>query len=782
MSGEGGVAVERVLAALRDRGSRVEERGGSWMAQCPAHDDATASLSLGQGNAGAVLCCQAGCDTLAEILPALKLCASDLFDDPRGSRKSLPYRIVAEYRYTDEHSELLYVKERREPKDFRVRRPDGRGGWIWQLSAGTRRVLYRLPEVIDAVGDGRTVYVVEGEKDADRLVRLGHAATCNFDGAAKDGQRTKWRPEYGDVLRGADVVIIADRDPAGIAHATAVMADLQAKARSVVIRQAAVAREHADVSDHLDAGHGLGNLVPLADEGAAEPWEAPVPLGTRHVLPAFPAESFPKDVAAMVSGVATETQTPPDIAGTIALAALSAAAGGKVLVRVRPGWTEPANIYAAAVAAPGTRKSAVYRALTAPLYAAERGLNADSADARYHAQVERERLTELDAKARQAAVKSGSPEALADAADAARKLAEHQVPEPLQLITSDVSPEECVSIMAAQGGRLAIMSAEGRIFDIITGRYSNGEPSLSPFLEGHAGDALRVNRRGRYEYIDRPAITLGVCIQPSVLAWIARKDRLRGQGMLARFLYAVPADLVGYRESEPPPVTEDVRSRYETTVTTLVRSLADLAEPVTLDLADPARKRLIEYQAQIEPRLRAGGDLYGIRDWAAKLAGATARIAALIHVAARLRDGYQHPVDEDAMTRALAIADYYTAHALAAFGAMATTGPLGLAGDILAWLYPDDIAREKVTQREAHIRFQRRDGRTVTAPEIAEAMRLIEAHGYIRRCPAPPRSAKGGRPAAPVYEVCPAALARQDQQNPESDRRPAETPTDRTAT
>ena len=114
-----------------------------------------------------------------------------------------------------------------------------------------RRVLYRLPEVPAALGAGQPVYLVEGEKDADRLAGLGHAATCNFDGAAKDGQRPKWRPEYGDALRGADVVIIADRDAAGVAHTRATAADLEGKAKSVTVMQAAVDRAHADVSDHL---------------------------------------------------------------------------------------------------------------------------------------------------------------------------------------------------------------------------------------------------------------------------------------------------------------------------------------------------------------------------------------------------------------------------------------------------------------------------------------------------------------------------------------------------
>ncbi len=118
--------------------------------------------------------------------------------------------------------------------------------------------------MLAAIQEGTTIYLVEGEKDADRLAGLGLVATCNFDGAAKEGQRTKWRPEYGDALAGADVVIIADRDEAGIAHARAAAADLDGEASSVTIMQAAVDRGHADVSDHLDVGLGLGDLVPLA--------------------------------------------------------------------------------------------------------------------------------------------------------------------------------------------------------------------------------------------------------------------------------------------------------------------------------------------------------------------------------------------------------------------------------------------------------------------------------------------------------------------------------------
>jgi replicative DNA helicase len=509
-----------------------------------------------------------------------------------------------------------------------------------------------------------------------------------------------------------------------------------------------------------------------AEQSRAEPqpWDEPVPLGTYHVLPPFPVDALPPWLSSMVGGIATETQTPPDIPGTVALSALSAAAGGRVMLQVRAGWDEPVNLYTAAVAEPGTRKSAVYRALTAPLYAAERALDQAMSQQRNELRVLRERLENADHKARAAAIKAAAlemPDALEAAATAAAELEQIRVPDPVQLITGDISPEECSTILAAQGGRLAIMSAEGRIYDIITGRYSGGEPCLSPFLEGHAGDVLRVNRRGRYEVIERPAMTIGVCIQPAVLSWIASRPRLRGQGMLARFMYSVPAALVGYRDSEPPPVAAEVRDLYASTLQALVLSLAEWDDPQVLTLDEAARKVIIGYLASIEPRLRPDGDLYGIRDWAAKLAGAAARIAGLLHVAGYLRDGYAVPVSEETMRSAVRIADYYAAHARAAFGVMSADPSLGLARDMLAWLHPGEGVREPFSQRDAHRQFRERDGRATTAEEIGAALRLLGIHGYVRALPAPPKAPRGGRPASPRYEVWPEPPGHK-RQNPEN--------------
>ena len=123
----------------------------------------------------------------------------------RGQRRS---RIAELYPYHDETGRLLFEVVRLEPKDFRQRQsdPSAAGGWRWSVR-GVRQVPYRLPDVLEAIGMGRVIFIVEGEKDANRLWELGLPATCNAGGAGK------WRPELSEFFTGADVAIIPDHDP-----------------------------------------------------------------------------------------------------------------------------------------------------------------------------------------------------------------------------------------------------------------------------------------------------------------------------------------------------------------------------------------------------------------------------------------------------------------------------------------------------------------------------------------------------------------------------------------
>lgn len=171
------------------------------------------------------------------------------FKERVGEQAAMPNgrqqrKIAKTYDYTDEHGTLLYQVVRFDPKDFRQRRPDGNGGWVWDLNGG-RCVLYRLRDIALA----ERVYIVEGEKDADRLWSLGIPATTCPQGAGK------WRPEYNDLFRNKQVVILPDNDTPGEHHAQQVARALLPVATAVKIVRLPDLPPKGDVSDWLDAGH-----------------------------------------------------------------------------------------------------------------------------------------------------------------------------------------------------------------------------------------------------------------------------------------------------------------------------------------------------------------------------------------------------------------------------------------------------------------------------------------------------------------------------------------------
>jgi putative DNA primase/helicase len=238
------MAVFDILNKLRG----VRRSGSGWIALCPAHDDSRHSLSVAEGEGGcSLLHCHAGC-TYEAVCLALGI--------DRGGDKG-GRRITAVYDYRDEASSLLYQAVRFEPKGFSQRRPEGAGGWVYKLN-GVRRVPYRLPELL-AADPAELVFIVEGEKDADRLASLGFVATTNAGGAGK------WRGEFGEFLRGKRVVIIPDNDGPGREHATKVARSLRVVAASVRVLELPNLPPKGDVSDWLDAGGLVDELLVLAE-------------------------------------------------------------------------------------------------------------------------------------------------------------------------------------------------------------------------------------------------------------------------------------------------------------------------------------------------------------------------------------------------------------------------------------------------------------------------------------------------------------------------------------
>jgi predicted P-loop ATPase len=266
--------IDNVLSRLN---SHEQYRGKDIKCHCPAHDDNTESLSVTEAKDGKVLIhCHAGCDT-DSVLAAVGLTFADLSPDGathtngngNGTKKrSKLGSIIATYDYTDEQGTLLYQATRHDPKDFRQRQPDGKGGWIASITTPpVRKVLYRLPELM-AANLADWVYLVEGEKDADNLRQLGVVATCNAMGAGK------WDAEYTKTLTGRRVCILPDYDLPGQQHATKVMAALKGKAAEVIVLNLPGLSDKEDASDWIERGGTLAELQRLTQQMAATTTQA----------------------------------------------------------------------------------------------------------------------------------------------------------------------------------------------------------------------------------------------------------------------------------------------------------------------------------------------------------------------------------------------------------------------------------------------------------------------------------------------------------------------------
>ena len=510
-----------------------------------------------------------------------------------------------------------------------------------------------------------------------------------------------------------------------------------------------------------------GILHDPPDHGSVEDeWEEPTPLRAAVDLPAFPVEALPDFLAAYVAAEATATQTPPDLPGMLVLATLATSAGGLARIQVRPGWQEPLNLFVVVALPPGSRKSAVFADVTRPLVRLDRDELARMRPLIVEAMTKKTAAEKSATRAIDRLASGKAEDPAAEEANAIRARAEAEaimVPPLPRLLADDTTAEALASLMADQGGRIALLSAEGGPFDAMAGRYQGGGVYLDPYLKGHAGDELRIDRKSRgAEYIERPALKVGLAVQPDVLGKLTDQPGFRGRGLLARFLYALPVNTVGSRKIAPPAVPEEIAERYRVDLYALARSLLDEREaaklvgsedPIILTLTAPAAVRLTEFEAEVEPRLHPHhGDLAHIADWASKLVGAVARIGGLLHLAARLRDGWGLPVNEATITDAITIGRYLTDHALAVFDLMGGADPtLDDARYLLAWI--ERAGAEAFTRRELFTALPR--GRFAKVDALDPPLALLVEHGYLRPLPPPERPAGPGRPPSPGFEVNP---------------------------
>jgi hypothetical protein len=393
---------------------------------------------------------------------------------------------------------------------------------------------------------------------------------------------------------------------------------------------------------------------------------------------------------------------------------------------VLPGWIEPVNLYLLIALPSGTRKSVVFDAATAPLVEFELEQSLQTEEASSEAQ-------EQSMRARLRLVVAANP--------IAHSLGEiESVPrEPWRVFVSDATPERVASLLAENGGRLAVLSDEGEICSVIAGRYGG---NFEVFLKAHSGTVLTIERQGRPRvHVRKPALTLGLAVQPDVLHSLIAKRAVRERGLLARFLVAVPSSNVGYRTIAPPPVPERVAHAYVENI----RALLDLPDQVSEDgdlasielrLGRRAQELFTSFEAEVEEMLRPEGALGTIAAWGSKLCGAVARIAGLLWTT-RHRGDDDGEIDPATTRSAIAIGRYLIPHALAAFE-QSQSGTAG-ARIILDWIKRN--GRTEFSRREVH---QALRSQFLHAGDLDQPLETLKNDGYLRRIDA---TRQPGRPS-----------------------------------
>ncbi|MFM2118966.1 MAG: hypothetical protein RL722_434 [Pseudomonadota bacterium] len=489
-----------------------------------------------------------------------------------------------------------------------------------------------------------------------------------------------------------------------------------------------------------------------AGPAPAVQWPEPMLPGQAQA-PEIPPSLLPDWLGDHAAAVAASTQTPAALAVMSCLAVLATVLQRRFEVApYGDSYTEPLPLWTLGAAVSGSRKSSVIGACLAPLVHWEK--------------LQRDRMRQeiASTNAKRAVAKRRVERLLVDAAkakDGAEReqlrreieLEEMATPEEARaprLFTGDTTPERLQALLVDHGERMGLHSDEPGIFLNLAGIYSGGQANIDVFLQAYSGSPIRVDRASRSAHLDRPALSMGLMVQPGILNDVASSRRFRDSGLLARFLYVIPVSNVGQRDvrarvSIPP----EVREEYERRMLALLEGEpAPVKAPRVLPLSEAAREVWLDLAEEIERQQGAGGALESISDWTSKLPGTVARIACLFELA---EVGLQaEEVSQVSIERAVALARLLIVHAQAAFAMLGTDGADADAAQVLKWVQAHGLA--EFSRREAQ---KAMEGRFRNVDRLAKALQRLEAMEVVREFK---RINKGTGPSV-AYRVNPRCLS-----------------------
>lgn len=559
---------------------------------------------------------------------------------------------VAEYYYRDESGEttfksIKFVNDDGE-KDFRQfsKQPDG-----WKPTiAGVDLVPYNLPELL-ARPDER-IFIVEGEKDADRLLSMEILATTNPMGAGS------WKEQYDKFFRDREVVILSDNDERGEKHAEDVAAQLQPIAESVRVVHFPELPIKGDVSDFLDAGNSTQTLLDRADETPLwEPSHNPEGPAELKFKP-FPVNCLSETLKRMVVEGSRAIGCDPSFIALPLLVVVGSVIGNTRRLRVKDGWNVPPILWGAVVGESGTQKSPAFRLVMEPIEKMEGKTLAEYDDLRKlfrqemaHYEVEYGKWKKVE----QSNKRTGEPPP-----------EKPELKPPERLIVSDITVEALADRLKASPRGLCLACDELSAWCHGLNQYKGGKGADLPhFLKMFHADSIFVDRKKNDQPIHVPNAAVSIIggIQPGVLRDLLQNEFVNS-GAAARLVFVAPPRRV--KKWTDYGIGEELKRVYEILIDKLASLEAPIGDetgyqPIVIDLTQSARKLFIDYfEKHANEQLAFCGEIAAA--WS-KLEETVVRIALILHYA-KLGEHQLEPndcrsIDESTIRDAIQITDWF---------------------------------------------------------------------------------------------------------------------------
>ncbi len=741
---------------ILDRLDNVKQAGtGQWQSRCPAHQDKKPSLSIGTGDDGRVLLkCHAGCD-IKDILSAINLTERDLFTRPKSKSSET---IEATYDYQDAGGNLLYQVVRFTDKIFKQRRKNARGRWIDRVK-DLPKVLYRLPEILKADPDS-WIFIVEGEKDVDNLVKQALVATTNSGGG------NAWKYLSDDsALHNRKVVIVPDKDETGYQHSDKVGNSLNGKTRE--LRYLVLDGEGKDVTDWLDAGGTREKLIELAENAphwtpeisVQHAWPDPQPLdhGLPSVLP-FDYKLLPATLRDWISDIAERMQCPPDFPAVTSMIALGGVVGRQMSIRPKrfDDWTVVPNLWGALIGRPSMMKTPPLKSTLTPLDM----LNSTEFEKYSQQMVEFEkkvRIGQLRKNVLENKIKTAMRRGQ-DYEELNREMAQiDQLKMPLRrrYAVNDCTVQALGQILSENP--YGVIAVRDELIGLLKFLESVGqESSRAFFLEGWDGNgAHEIDRIGRGNVrIEGVCISLIGTIQPGPLQQYLR-DAVEGgtgdDGLIQRFQMGVwPDDPIDWKNIDRKPNQDAANLAYDVytylnkltpeTIGARHNVLENRAIPY-LRFSDSAQCLFNDWMVTRENRLRHGLEDSAMESHLTKFRSLIPSLALLIHLA----EFHTGPVMYDSIERAIQWGDYLISHARRIYASAQTAG--NRSEDLLATKIQQGHLTDDFTVRDVYSRhWTGLDDRI----QIEQDLQQLAEYGWVK----PEKRATGGRPTT-IYRINP---------------------------